>query len=205
MQRLPIYCLFLIVCAAPAYAGDGGYTMLLSRTEKYLNSLSTIEANFVQITPEGDVASGKFYLKRPGKMRWQYDPPVPVLMVSSGEKIIYYDYELDQVNRIALEDTLAGFLALDHIRFSADTLKVLEAKQSDGVIRIRVTQRQKPDEGELTLELSDQPMQLRNLIIRDAEGRDTNVSFGNARYGLELDNDLFVFKKPGGGRSNYRK
>lgn len=177
--------------SAPVHADD-----TLQRIERYLNSLTTIESEFVQVAPDGSLASGRFFLKRPGKMRWQYEPPVPVLMISNGTTLVYYDFELDQISHIPLDETLAGFLAQEQIRFTPEAVKILELKAQDGVIRLRLTQTSKPDEGELTLEFSDAPIQLRNMIVKDASGQETNVSLNNARFGLPLENKLFIFRDP---------
>ncbi len=191
MLRL-IFCLFLLMPLSAAAANEG----LLRSVESYLQGLSTIKAEFVQIAPSGELATGTFFLKRPGKMRWQYDPPVPVLMVSTGDTLKYYDYELEQVSNIPLEDTLAGFLAQDDIRFDPKVIEVLEASAHDGVVRVKVRQKRRPDEGELTLEFTEKPMQLRNMILRDSRDQQTNISLSGAEYGLELDNKLFRLRDP---------
>ena len=121
---------------------------------------------------------------------------MPVLMIANHGELIYYDYELDQVSHIPLDETLAGFLAQDNIRFDPKTIKILEQTAQDGVIRIRLTQKERPDEGELTLEFSDAPLQLRNMIVKDASGQETNVSLNNARFGIPLENKLFIFRDP---------
>ncbi|PZP84599.1 MAG: outer membrane lipoprotein carrier protein LolA, partial [Azospirillum brasilense] len=87
----------------------------IKRVEGYLTGLSTIVADFSQVAANGELSEGKFYLKRPGKMRWEYAPPTPILLVSNGKVITYYDAELDQVNYVPVDDTLAGFLAQDTI------------------------------------------------------------------------------------------
>ncbi|MDE3060750.1 MAG: outer membrane lipoprotein carrier protein LolA, partial [Pseudomonadota bacterium] len=69
----------------------------IHRIEDYLSNLTTIVSDFTQVAPDGTLSTGKFYLKRPGKMRWQYNPPTPILMVSSGSELVYYDIELDQI------------------------------------------------------------------------------------------------------------
>src|SRR5262249_10822638 len=56
----------------------------ISRIEGYLSGIETISSEFIQFAPNGDVTNGKFYLKRPGKLRMEYNPPTPVLMVTSG-------------------------------------------------------------------------------------------------------------------------
>jgi len=194
-MRLLSFFVITFYFAAPAFAAESQLA-LLSRVETYLNTITTIQANFVQVTAEGNLATGKFYLKRPGKMRWQYDPPVPVLMVSSGNTLTYYDYELEQKSEIPLDETLAGFLAQAQIRFDPKVIKVLSAESKDKVIHIKITQAKRPEDGALTLELGDHPLELRNFIIRDAQGKETSVSLSNARYAVNLDDDLFLFKDP---------
>ena len=165
----------------------------VERVEKYLTGLSTIVAEFVQIAPDGGMADGTFYLSRPGKMRWQYNPPTPILMVADGKFLIFYDYELDQTSYIPLQETLAGFLARETIVFGTDLL-VTDVKQGAGSLRLTVIQSAKPDDGSLTLEFADNPLQLRNMKVVDATGQETTVSLANARYGQKLDKSLFVFE-----------
>jgi outer membrane lipoprotein-sorting protein len=187
--------LALVMFSLPAHAAAPAPDTL-ARVEDYLNSLTTIESEFVQVAPDGSLASGRFFLKRPGKMRWQYEPPVPVLMISNGTTLVYYDYELDQMSHIPLDETLAGFLAQERIQLRSDAIKILDLFEKDGIIRLRLTQAKKTDEGELTLEFSDAPLQLRNMIVKDASGQETNVSLNNARFGLPLENKLFIFRDP---------
>ena len=187
-----IYALFLLLLtfALPAHALTAEEEAAIASVEKYLSGLTTIVADFTQIAPSGNLVSGKFYLERPGKMRWQYDPPTPVLMLADGNFLIFYDYELDQVSHIPLQDTLAGFLARKTIAFGGD-VEVTNIEQGPGSLRVSVMQTAKPDDGELTLEFATQPLQLRNMVVVDSVGQKTTVSLNNARYGLELDEELF--------------
>jgi len=200
-----LFLLFFLTWAwAPAFAGDepfltpeklAPHAKTIARIETYLSGLSTIVADFTQVAPDGSLATGKFYLKRPGRMRWQYNPPTPILMVSDGSVLVFYDYEREQVSHIALESTLIGFLAEDKIRF-ADGVGILDFEERAEAIRITVAQRGKPDEGRLTLEFSDSPLLIRNMAVRDATGQTTTVALNHARFGQALDNELFVFKDP---------
>lgn len=192
MRCIAYVILMLCICAAPAHASPR--KAVLGKVESYLESLTTIKADFVQIAPGGDLASGKFFLKRPGRMRWQYDPPVPVVMVSTEDFLRYYDYELDQISDIPLDGTLAGFLAKDDISFDAKVIKVIDAIAKDGVVRVKIEQAGKPEEGSLTMEFNETPLKLRNLILVDAEGKQTNISLNNAQYSVKLPDDLFVIK-----------
>jgi len=165
----------------------------IGRLQEYLSGLTTIVSDFTQVAPDGTLTSGKFYLERPGKMRWQYNPPTPILMVSNGSELVYYDVELEQVSHIPLDQTLIGFMAQDKIRF--DSKIGIESLTVDaGTIRITLAMRDKPDDGQLTLEFSDNPLLIRNMVIRDSTNQVTTVSLNNARFGVKLDKELFIFR-----------
>ncbi len=173
---------------------------VLARVERYLSSLHTVRAEFIQASPNGDVSSGLFYLQRPGKLRMEYNPPVPVLMVASGGDVVYFDKELDQVSRISLESTLVGFLARDQVMFD-DTVIITALKYSNASLRISLVQSRRPKDGALTLEFSDKPLIMRSMVVTDSSGQTTTVSIHNAQFNLPLDKALFIFKDPHlGGR-----
>ena len=88
--------------------------------QDYLNSIHTLQSRFQQITGEGGIATGTLYLSRPGHMRVEYDPPVPVLLVATDGRIWYYDKELEQSVSSTLKDTPAWFLLQDNVSFGGD-------------------------------------------------------------------------------------
>lgn len=166
------------------------------QAQNHLNDIDTIKANFTQIAPSGSITSGRFYMERPGKMLWQYNPPVPVKMISRGSFLRYIDYELEQVSDIPIKGTLAGFLAQKDMDFHDKTIKILRAYERDGVVLVHVTQRDEPDEGELTFEFEAKPLKLRNIILKDAKGDETNISLTDAEYNLALGDALFKMEDP---------
>ena len=167
----------------------------IERVERYLSGLTTITADFTQIAPDGALTGGKFFLMRPGKMRWQYNPPTPILMVANGTELVYYDYELEQVSYIPLDSTLIGFMAQEVIRFDK-TVGIIALENKHDAIRITLAQRDKPTEGELTLEFSDKPLLIRKMVVRDATNQVTTVSLNNATFGAKLDKKMFIFIDP---------
>lgn len=179
--------------AAPKKSFSAEDRAAVERVENYLTSVTTIVADFTQIAPDGNLATGKFFLSRPGKMRWQYDPPTPILMVADGNFLVFYDYELDQTSHIPLQETLPGFLARPVVKFGEDVV-VTDVVQGAGSLRVTVIQSDKPNDGSLTLEFADNPLQLRNMKVLDATGQETTVSLANARFGQKLDASLFVFE-----------
>lgn len=170
----------------------------VAKVEAYLSTLSSIVANFSQISADGSMGAGKFFLKRPGKMRWQYNPPTPLLLVSDGKSMTYYDPGLDQVTYIGVDDTLAGFLAQKVIKLDSASTRLTALAAGEGMISATIVQAKKPDEGSLTLEFSAQPLKIRNLIAVDATGNETRVTLENAQFGPVLDDKLFVFVDPRG-------
>lgn len=207
MRLITLLTLTSLLLSPSVTAAAESRATVLSRVEQYLSNISTIVSDFSQVAPDGQITSGKFYLKRPQQMRWQYNPPTPILMVTRGSFLTYYDYELNQVSDIPLQDTLLGFLSQKRISFADKAVKVTHFEQEAGIIRVTLVQSDKPDDGALTLEFSDRPVQLYNMRVTDATGQTTSVALNNARFGVTLDNKVFEFKDPriGGKRKKAPK
>ncbi len=175
------------------YKGD------IARIEKYLNSFQTFVSVFNQKDSQGEVTSGTFYLSRPGKLRWEYAPPTPILIIAKGSLMTYYDKELDQVSHVSLDDNLSGFLTHQNISFSDENIDVRRFDKTDKNISVTIAKREAPDEGELTLVFGNKNVELKQMIILDAIGKETIVSFETVVYDKPLDKKLFIlpkFRKP---------
>lgn len=165
----------------------------IAKVEIYLSGISSMTAKFTQGSSDGSTGSGTFYLKRPGKMRWQYDPPSPVLVVSNGKSITYYDAGLDQVTYIGMDDTLASFLTRKEIKLDNESTKLTKFEKADGLMRATVVQRKKPGDGSLTVELTDKPIKISKIITVDATGNETEVTLKDQAFGGVLDERLFIY------------
>ena len=168
----------------------------ITRVEEYLNSVATLEARFLQVSSNGNYAEGKMSLSRPGKMRLQYDPPVPILIIVAKGNLIYVDKELQQVSYVDADDTPAGFLVREKISLFADDLIITDLVREAQTLRLSLVRAEDPLEGNLTLVLSDRPMQLKKWVVTDAQGITTTVSLLGARTGATIDSELFVFRDP---------
>jgi outer membrane lipoprotein-sorting protein len=168
----------------------------LARVEAYLNGVKSIRARFMQISSTGELAEGDFYLLRPGKMRIEYRPPVPVLIVADGTWLIYYERELGQVSYIPLDSTPAGILVADKISLLDDAVTVTGFERDSSTVRVTLVRTESPEEGSLTLVFNDKPMALKKWTVVDAQGIVTNVSLVDASYDVPLDPNLFRFKNP---------
>jgi outer membrane lipoprotein-sorting protein len=167
----------------------------LNRVQDYMNSIHTLQSRFEQVSNDGGVATGTIYLSRPGKMRVEYDPPVPILLVATDNRIWYYDKKLQQVSFFALQDTPAWFLLQDNVRFGGD-IKVSDLKRDPGVLRVTVNEAKNPSLGQATLVLSDKPLQLRKWQIIDAQRKEVTVTLDDPHYGAPLNPQLFYWTDP---------
>jgi outer membrane lipoprotein-sorting protein len=173
----------------------------VARVETYLNSLRSLSANFLQISQQGGIARGKFYLSRPGKMRFEYEPPTPVLMVADGSFLVYHDSLLKQTSYLPLSTTPVGILVRDQIKLSGD-LTITGIERGPGTLRITVRQTKDPDQGALTLVFGTQPLQLMQWAVLDPQGQTTRVSLDDMRTEVKLSSDLFKFVDPQMGTRN---
>jgi outer membrane lipoprotein-sorting protein len=195
MKKL-LLTLSLLLLAYPAHAAPRPEQAAdIARIEQYLNSITTLTANFTQIAPDGAESSGLFFLSRPGKLRWQYNPPVPILIVANGSVLSYYDSELKQLSHTSPSSSLAGFLTRKTIRFSGDII-IEELRKDSGLIRLTISQKDKRDQGKLTIIFNNNPLLLKKLIVSDSLGQQTTIMLSNIAQGSVLDNKLFIIENP---------
>jgi outer membrane lipoprotein-sorting protein len=172
----------------------------IAKAEAYLNSVTTLKARFMQVSPDGNTAEGSVLLLRPGRLRLDYDPPSPIQVVADGTYLIYYDKELKQVSYVGLDTTPAGILVRDKIRLTGADLKVLKVGHQPGVVNVTVTKAEDPKQGNITLVFTESPYQLRQWQLTDAQGQVTTVSLFDAETGVPLAKELFFFKDPNVGQ-----
>ena len=162
----------------------------IKRIENYLESLSTLKSRFLQVASNGNISYGKFFMSRPGKIRIEYNPPSPILIIADGIFLIYIDKELDQVTHIFLKSTPVNFLVRKDIRMDGD-ITVTKVRRSPGVLRLTVQDTDEPEKGSLTLIFADNPLVLRKWSIIDAQNIQTNVTLTDVETGMKLAPTLF--------------
>ena len=168
----------------------------VARAEEYLNSITTLKARFLQIAGNSNQAEGTAYLSRPGRMRLQYDPPSPMLVVADGTFLIVHDRELGEPSYIPLGSTPAGVLVRDNVRLIGKDVTVTRVVRLPGVLNVSLVEADEPEAGELTLVFSESPFALRQWRVVDAQGTTTTVSLYESQTGLKLDPKLFEFRNP---------
>lgn len=168
----------------------------IARVERYLNDLRTVQSRFLQVSSNGQVAEGDFYLWRPGRLRIDYDPPVPVLIIANHGLLVYFDRELEQVSNVPINSTPAGILTRENLSFDDPELTITGFEHKDGMLRITIVQSDDPLEGSVTLVFSDDPIRLQKWSVVDAQGVTTEVSLLDTRFDVPLNPELFVFRDP---------
>lgn len=168
----------------------------VARAEEYLNAITTLKARFLQVAGNGNQAEGTAYLSRPGKMRLQYDPPSPMLVVADGTFLIVHDKELGEPSYIPLGSTPAGVLVRENVQLIGKDVTVTRVARLPGVLNVSLVEADEPEAGELTLVFSESPFALRQWRVVDAQGTTTTVSLYESQTGLKLDPKLFEFKDP---------
>jgi len=163
----------------------------LKRAEEYINGISTLRANFQQYSNASGLASGRIYLRRPGRLRVEYDPPVQALIVADGLVVSYYDGELDQVTQAPIGSSPLWFLLRDDVSFS-EGVSVSEVSRAPGALRISAFESDDPDAGQVTLVFADQPLQLKQWSIVDSQGVEVRVGLQGVSLGGALANELFT-------------
>lgn len=166
----------------------------VARIEHYLNGITTLDSRFVQFSAQG-IAEGHLVLSRPGDMRIEYEPPVPVLMVASGFLLMYNDRELHQTSYLPVSETPAAFLLKDKIKLTGD-VSITKFERGPASIRVTVTETKSPDSGSVTLAFEDAPLRLIKWQVRDAQGNEVDVALLNPKFGVKVDSDLFSLADP---------
>lgn len=168
----------------------------VARIAAYLNEVRSLQARFIQVGPNGELAQGDLYLRRPGRLRFEYDPPSPLLLVADGFWLILHDRELEQVSRWPVFDTPLGVLVADKVELDGERTRVTEVGRQAGVLTVTLIDRERPDEGSVTLVFSEPPLRLRQWRVVDAQGGVTHLSLQGIRLNPKLDPELFFFADP---------
>ena len=167
----------------------------IAKIERYINNIGTLKAKFLQVAPNGETNEGHLYLSRPGRLRIEYAPPSPILIVGNGHWLIYYDSDLEQTSYESLGDNLAGILVAKNVKLSGK-ITVTGLERTRGLIRVTIVMTEDPEAGSLTLTLGANPMKLRQWAVTDPNGQTTQVALFNHNFGIKLDNKLFEFTEP---------
>lgn len=199
-RRFAILVLFSLLLPAmgraqPAFHPTPQDQADLGRIQAYLNDIHTLRAHFMQVAPDGQITQGTAWLSRPGRMRFEYDPPAPFLLVAGHGELVFEDRSINQISQVPLGLTPLGILLSDQISLSGD-VTVEGFRRLPGQLQVTLVRTRSPQDGALTLVFSESPLALRQWTVLDAQRRETRVTLYNVEQGVSLDPKLFDFIDP---------
>ncbi len=172
-------------------AFDAKQIALVKRVSAYLTSVQNLNANFVQIAPDGGRSTGHMYMQKPGKVRFEYDPPTPIEIVADGSQVVVRDRKLNETNLYPLSQTPLRFLLADKIDLLQDT-HVVAVTADDTFVTITVEETQ-PLIGtsRLMMMFDSKDYKLKQWTITDVQGFDTTIAVSNLDSSKSQDPNLF--------------
>ncbi|HEU5017800.1 MAG TPA: outer membrane lipoprotein carrier protein LolA [Pseudolabrys sp.] len=170
---------------------DDKQRAIIKRVDHYLSSVQYLEGNFVQVGPDGRRSKGEFYISKPGKVRFEYDPPSPTEIIADGESVVVRDRNLATQDVYPLSQTPLRFLLADHVNLLKDTNLV--AVSADDVFVTVVVEEKNGLVGtsRLMIMFSAKDMQLKQWTVTDPQGYDTTVAVYNLDTSAKPDPSLF--------------
>lgn len=188
-----------VLAPAPALAAGEAEARQLDQAVAALRSIDSMKANFVQTDRSGQTVRGELTLKRPGKIRFQYEKSANMLIVGDGKALTLIDYDVRQVQRWPIKNSPLGAL-LDPSRDVAKFGKVLSTGNPN-VISIEVRDRSHPEYGIITLIFTREAsapggLELSYWVALDSQNKRTTISLSNQRYGVPVTDADFRWVDP---------
>ena len=186
---------------APSVASAQSQQSDLTSAITALRAISTMRADFVQADPRGNRVKGVLTLKRPGRIRFQYEKGVPMLIVSDGAALTFIDYQVRQVQRWPIKNSPLGAL-LDPNRDVMQYGKLVASSNSN-VVSVEVRDRKHPEYGVITMVFIRKAgapggLELSSWATLDAQNTRTIVTLTNQQYGMAVPDSTFRFNDPRG-------
>jgi len=166
----------------------------LARIDASMNATSTFQGDFTQVAPDGAVSTGKIWLSRPGKVRFEYNAPNPMLIVSDGVTLVQNDRQLETFDRVPLSATPLNYFLKENINLANDTeVTALQKLPGQWIVTARDGSGQQ--DGAITLVFDSETLALQTWIIADDFGGATRVQLANLQYNGRIDPRLFILRE----------
>lgn len=178
---------FLTALAMPAAAEK----ISLQELSRYLNALTTAEADFTQVNSDGSISTGRIFIQRPGRVRFEYAPPDRNLVLAGGGQVAIFDAKSNQPpEQYPLSRTPLSIILAENVDLGR--AKMVVGHKADGnTTRVRAQDPEHPEYGSIELVFTSGPTELRQWVIRDDSGAETTVILGEMKKGARLKSSLF--------------
>lgn len=177
----------VVALALPAAAEK----ISLSELSRYLNGLTTAEAEFTQINPDGTITTGKLFIRRPGRVRFEYNPPDRSLVLAGGGQVAVFDPKSNQPpEQYPLKKTPLNLILAENVDLGRAKM-VVSHKEDGNSTKVRAQDPEHPEYGSIDLVFTAKPTELRQWVINDDSGQQTTVILGEMTKGRNLSPTLF--------------
>jgi outer membrane lipoprotein-sorting protein len=164
----------------------------LDRISLYLSSVQTMVGNFVQVGPDGGKTQGTFYIQKPGKVRFEYNPPTPIDIIADGSSVVVRDRNLATQDLYPLSQTPLRYLLADRIDVLRDT-DVISVTSDDTFVTVVIEEKQLVvGTSRLMIMFDAKDLALKQWTVTDPQGLDTTVAVFNLDATKKPDPNLFV-------------
>lgn len=185
--RLALLPLLWLALAAPAAAER----VSLADLSKYLNGIRTAETSFTQINADGSRSSGKVYIKRPGRVRFEYAAPDRTLVLAGGGQVAIFDPKSNQPpEQYPLKRTPLNLILANNVDLGRAKMVVGHEDAGDATVVV-AQDPEHPEYGTIRLVFSNEPVELREWVITDESGGETRVILDDLKKGGEFSTFLF--------------
>ena len=172
---------------------DAKQRALVNRVSAYLTSVQVLTGNFVQIGPDGRRTTGHLFIQKPGKVRFEYDPPSPIDIIADGTQVVVRDRQLATQDLYPLSQTPLRFLLADHIDLLQDT-NVVGVTADDTFVTVSIEETQAfVGTNRLMMMFDAKDFRLKQWTVTDVQGFDTTIAVSNLDTTKRPDPNLFRF------------
>ncbi len=165
----------------------------LAKVSAYLNAITSLKSSFVQVGPNGELDQGVIYARKPGRLRFEYAPPSPYLIVSDGVTIAVANSKLRTVDRYPLIENPLNIILKENIDLTKDP-RITAVERQAGALRVTATEKSGPLKGQVTLIFRYPSIEIAQWIITDAQGLQTMIALKGPQTEIQLSPELFVLR-----------
>lgn len=191
LRRLRLIPLLLAVVTAGALASGpaSAASEAAQRIAAHFSSVRTMMGEFVQFGPRGEQTGGKFYLERPGKLRFDYDGSSGFQVISDGTSVVVKNDKLNTADVYSLSKTPLKLLLDERIDLTGE--RVTSVEENEDLTTVKLSDRQIFGNSTITMMFDAESYDLRQWTITDAQGKDTTVMIFNVEQGVTFDPSVF--------------
>ena len=190
MKKIIMFVVCMFCCVVANAAVDKN---LIQNAEKYLNSITGLQGDFIQ-TANGKQQHGTFSMLRPGRVRLDYKD-APIQLISDGKDLYFYDKSLDQITTVPLTSTPAGILVRKKIDLQNADINVVETSSGKNDFSLKLNLKGQEGLGSMTVVFDKNPVKLKSWSVLDATSNKTDVVFNNLKNKKDFDKYYFQLSR----------